>query len=95
MWLAEDVSLRRKAALKLLPSRFTADQGRVQRFSREAKTASAFNPPNIITIYEIGAAPTPSGTHRFIATEYIKGITVRQRLTNEPMIVPEVLQMAG
>ncbi len=93
VWLAEDISLGRKVALKLLPLQFTADHGRLQRFIREAKTASALNHPNIITIYEIGEAPSQSGPLRFIATEYIEGITLRQRLINGRMEFAEVLQV--
>ncbi len=77
VWLARDTQLERKVALKLLPSQFTQNPEPLQRFRREARAASALNHPNIITIHEIGAA---EGLH-FIATEYIDGVTLRQRLT--------------
>ena len=54
----------------------------MQRFVREAKSASALNHPNIITIYEIGEA---DNTH-LIATEYIEGETLRERLKGSPLI---------
>ncbi|HEX4948960.1 MAG TPA: protein kinase, partial [Blastocatellia bacterium] len=76
VYLARDLNLERKVALKVLPPHVTTDLGRLHRFIREAKTASALNHPNIITIYEIGQ----SGDIHFIATEYIEGITLRQRL---------------
>jgi len=56
VYLAEDLRLDRKVALKLLPAEFTQDEDRVRRFIQEAKAASALNHPNIVTIYG-GAQP--------------------------------------
>src|SRR6266487_3578409 len=53
VYLAQDMKLGRKIALKLLPADFTFDETRVQRFQQEARAASALNHPNIITIHEI------------------------------------------
>jgi serine/threonine-protein kinase len=91
VYLAEDETLRRKVALKLLPERFSADGERVRRFQREARAASALNHPNIITIYEIGEAE-----HRhYIATEYIEGITLRDRIASPDLVtIGEVLNVA-
>src|SRR5947199_9677966 len=80
VYLAEDTSLDRKVALKLLPAEFTQDADRVRRFMQEAKAASALNHPNIITIHEIGAAPTATGAVYYIATEYIDGETLRAQM---------------
>ena len=77
VYLAEDTRLGRKVALKLLPANFTSEADRVRRFAREAKAASALNHPNILTIYDIGQEQQI----HFIATEYIVGTTLRQRLS--------------
>jgi len=90
VYLASDTRLDRKVALKLLPTEFTQDEDRVRRFIHEAKAASALNHPNIITIYEIGQA---QGTH-YIATEFIDGQTLRQRMTNERMSLALALDLA-
>lgn len=73
VYLAEDTRLGRKIALKLLPPDLTSDELRVLRFQQEARTASALNHPNILTIFDIGEADS---TH-YIATEFVKGQTVR------------------
>jgi serine/threonine-protein kinase len=90
VYLAEDPTLRRKVALKLLPARFTQDDERVRRFQREARAASALNHPNIITIYEIGQ----SDTVHYIATEFIEGDTLRQRMATRKISLGEVLDCA-
>jgi serine/threonine-protein kinase len=77
VYLAQDTRLGRKVALKLLPQGFSGDQERLQRFEREARSASALTHPNVSVIHEIGE--TDDGRH-FIAMEYIEGITLRQRL---------------
>ena len=64
VYLARDERLGRKAALKLLPDSLTTDETQLGRFKNEARTASALNHPNILTVYEIGA----EGNVRFIAT---------------------------
>src|SRR5262245_18334369 len=78
--LALDTRLGRKVAVKLLPAAFTTDAGRVRRFEREARAASALNHPNIITIHEIGEVRTEAGATHYIVTEYVEGETLRQRL---------------
>ncbi|HWN97639.1 MAG TPA: protein kinase, partial [Blastocatellia bacterium] len=90
VYLAQDVRLERNVAIKLLPDEFTANTDRVRRFEQEAKSASALNHPNIITIYEIGKA---SGAH-YIAAEYIEGETLRQRFQRQRMSLGETLDVA-
>jgi len=90
VYLAEDTKLDRRVALKILPQEFTADKDRMGRFVREAKSASALNHPNIITIYEINET---DGTH-FIATEYIQGETLHNRFTQQPLDLKTTLDVA-
>ena len=90
VWLAEDTRLERKVALKLLPPEFTTDADRLRRFVQEAKSASALNHPNIITIYEIGEL---DGAH-FIATEFIDGVTLRQQITSGTLTLSAALDCA-
>ncbi|HMV51344.1 MAG TPA: serine/threonine-protein kinase, partial [Blastocatellia bacterium] len=87
---AEDLSLGRKAAIKILPEQFTQDAERVRRFEQEARSASGLNHPNIITIYEIGKH---EGAH-FIATEYIEGETLRQRINARSLTLTDALDIA-
>ena len=76
VYLARDKELGRKAALKLLPDSLTTDDAQLSRFKNEARSASALNHPNILTVYEIGA----EGHVQFIAAEFIEGITLRTSL---------------
>jgi eukaryotic-like serine/threonine-protein kinase len=76
VYLARDERLGRKAALKLLPDSLTTDETQLSRFKNEARSASALNHPNILTVYEIGS----EGNRQFIATEFIEGITLRASL---------------
>jgi serine/threonine protein kinase/Tfp pilus assembly protein PilF len=76
IYLARDERLGRKAALKLLPESLTTDETQLSRFKNEARSASALNHPNILTVHEIGA----DGNRLFIATEFIEGITLRASL---------------
>ncbi len=81
VYLARDERLGRKVALKLLPERLTAEATQLSRFKTEARSASALNHPNILTVYEIGA----EGNRQFIATEFIEGMTLRASLARGRM----------
>jgi serine/threonine-protein kinase len=91
VFLARDEQLGRKAALKLLPEHLTADEAQLSRFKTEARSASALNHPNILTVYEIGS----EGNVRFIATEFIEGVTLRALLADEKTNLRTALEIAA
>lgn len=74
VYLAYDEKLKRRVALKILPSEYTSNDERVKRFELEARAISALNHPNIVTIYDVGN----SGGINFIATEFVEGKTLRE-----------------
>jgi eukaryotic-like serine/threonine-protein kinase len=90
VYLAHDEKLDRKIALKLLPSHFTTNEERLRRFQQEARAVSALNYPNIITIHEIGQAEN----RNFIATEFVDGETLRQRMKRGELSLPESLDIS-
>jgi serine/threonine protein kinase/Tfp pilus assembly protein PilF len=90
VYLATDITADRKAALKLLPVRFTSDKERLKRFQQEARALVGLNHPNILTVYEIGE---DHSTH-YIASELIEGETLRQRLMRGRMEVGEAVDVA-
>ena len=76
VYLAQDTSLNRKVALKVLPADVASNEERMRRFKQEATSAASLNHPNIAHIYEIGQ----SGDLNFIAMEYVDGVTLRDKL---------------
>jgi eukaryotic-like serine/threonine-protein kinase len=90
VYLARDQRLGRKVALKLLPEHLAADETQLSWFKTEARTTSALNHPNILTVYEIDA----DGNRQFIATEFIEGITLRGSLAGGRMNVRDALEVA-
>jgi serine/threonine protein kinase/tetratricopeptide (TPR) repeat protein len=90
VFLAQDVQLGRKVALKFLPSDLMQNVDRLRRFEQEARAASALNHPNILTIFEVGQTEEV----HFIATEFIDGCTLRQHLARAPLNLSEVLDVA-
>src|SRR5262245_40691816 len=83
VYLAEDTTLDRKVALKILPADVASNRDRMERFVREAKAAAALNHPNIAHIYEIG----DSEGVPFIAMEHVDGVTLREKIhhAREPL----------
>lgn len=90
VYLAHDLVLDRPIAVKILPAQFTANIDQVQRFEREARAASALNHPNIITIHEIGR----DGETHFIATEFVSGKTLRERIADQTLDIKEAINIA-
>jgi len=90
VYLAHDPHLQRPVALKVLGEAVREDENLRRRLEHEARAASALNHPNILTVYDIGQL----GEERFIATEYVDGITLRQRMTREEAPLREVLDIA-
>ena len=90
VFLAEDEKLGRKIALKVLPAEVASEPERMRRFVLEAKTASALNHPNIVTIYEIN----DDGEMPYIAMEYVKGETLARMLRSERLEMAKVIDIA-
>jgi eukaryotic-like serine/threonine-protein kinase len=90
VFLAEDMKLGRKVALKILNEELTTNRDRLNRFEQEACAASALNHPNILTIHEVGE---DGGAH-FIATEYIDGKTLRRQMAGNALEPREILDIA-
>ena len=89
VYLARDPRLDRTVALKILPGELAADADRLQRFTREAKAASALNHPNVATIYDVGESDGIS----FIVMEHVEGETLLARIRRR-MTPPEVVDIA-
>ena len=90
VYLARDDLLGRKVALKFLPESLTANEAQLNRLEHEARTASALNHPNILTVHEIGV----DGRRHFIATEFIEGETLRALLARGELNLREALNIA-
>src|ERR1700693_5725749 len=90
VYRARDSRLGREVAVKVLPGDVAADQDRVRRFEQEARSASALDHPNIITIYDIGSADSPL----YIAMHFVEGKTLRELLSTDPLPTKKVLDIA-
>jgi predicted Ser/Thr protein kinase len=91
VWRARDSRLQREVAIKVLSGELSADAGRLKRFEKEARSASALNHPNIVTIYDIGEADSVS----YIAMELVEGKTLRELLFAGALPVKRVLAITA
>jgi Tol biopolymer transport system component/predicted Ser/Thr protein kinase len=90
VYRARDSRLGREVAVKVLPADLASDQERIRRFEQEARSASALDHPNIITIYDIGSADSTL----YIAMQYVEGKTLRELLAAGPLPTRKVLDIS-
>lgn len=91
VYLAEDMRLKRRVALKFLPAVLTKDKTHLCRFELEARSVAALSHPNVCTVHEV--IETGDGRH-CIVMEYVGGKTLRQLVANGPIKVDEALDIA-
>ncbi|MDQ1387380.1 MAG: hypothetical protein QOF56_834 [Acidobacteriaceae bacterium] len=91
VYRARDTMLNRVVAIKILSSSFSADSSRLLRFEQEARSASALNHPNIVTIYELGREES----RHYIAMELIEGATVRELFLSDSLPMRKTIEIAA
>ena len=91
VYRARDTRLGREVAIKILPGNVCPDRRRIERFEQEARSASALNHPNIVTIYELGQVDTTC----YIAMELVEGEGLRDLLATASIPLPKVIQIAA
>jgi serine/threonine protein kinase len=90
VYLAHDPRLERTVAIKILPPYLSSDADRMQRFTREAKAASALNHPNVATVYDIGE----NSGFRFIVMEHVEGETLAAIIARQPLPAVDLVNVA-
>ena len=91
VYRARDTRLGREVAIKILPGNLHPDRRRIERFEQEARSASALNHPNIVTIYELGEVDGTS----YISMELVEGEAVRELLASGSIPLPKVIHIAA
>src|SRR6202166_1283896 len=91
VYRARDTRLDRSVAIKILSAAFSADCDRLDRFEQEARSASALNHPNIVTIYELGQ----DGSTHYIAMELVEGKTLRELLVSGLLPMRKAIEIAA
>ena len=91
VYLARDPRLKRKVAIKILPRGLAADPGALERFQREARSASALNHPNICTIYDVGEYEGKP----FLVMELLEGIALNHLIACKPLETERVLAIGN
>jgi serine/threonine protein kinase len=89
VYLAVDTRLKRRVAIKILTSALTQDERALRRLEQEARAASGLNHPNILTIYEFGVVDEL----HYIASEYVEGLTLRQKLVGGKLALETALDI--
>ncbi|MGH9317803.1 MAG: protein kinase domain-containing protein, partial [Thermoanaerobaculia bacterium] len=90
VYRARDTRLGREVALKVLPQSLSRDRERLARFEQEARSASALNHPNIVTVHDIGELEEMP----YIAMEFVEGKTLRELSASEPLPMRKLLNIA-
>src|SRR5215211_7610237 len=88
---AQDTRLPRSVAIKFLKPTLSTDEDALRRFKREARLASSLNHPNICTILDVEEADGQA----FIAMELLHGRSLKSRLSDEPLPLSEIIDIAG
>jgi TolB-like protein/Tfp pilus assembly protein PilF len=91
VWLAEDLELPRKVAVKLLPAHLAADRTATERLLREARTAASVDHPGVVTVYEAGVV----GQRPYLVMQRVEGETLDQRLERGPLPPGDAIEMGA
>src|SRR4026207_1911167 len=91
VYRARDTRLGREVALKILPAEFSTNRERLERFEQEARSASALNHPNIITIYDVGSSDSIS----YLAMELVEGRSLRSLLDEGSLPLRKIISLAS